>query len=149
MLSDDELYRALIVSNLISVHLKYYIGQLSAFFGAVTSACRAMSGIDYLKTKGDYKIICDTITNILMNVDGIVFDGEKASCAAKIFAFLNAGILGLNIVLDGIVFNSGDGLVLDYIESTIKNIGYLGRVGMKQTDVEILKAMIGQSNIEL
>ncbi len=85
MLSDDELYRALIVSNLISVHLKYYIGQLSAFFGAVTSACRAMSGIDYLKTKGDYKIICDTITNILMNVDGIVFDGEKASCAAKIF----------------------------------------------------------------
>ncbi len=108
-----------------------------------------MSGIDYLKTKGDYKIICDTITNILMNVDGIVFDGEKASCAAKIFASLNAGILGLNMDLDGIVFNSGNGLVLDDIESTIKNIGYLGIIGMKQTDVEILKAMIGQSNIEL
>lgn len=147
--ADDELYRALIVSNLISVHLKYYIGQLSAFCGGVTSACGVMSGIDYLKTKGDYKIIYDTIINTLMNVDGIVSDGEKACCAAKSFASLNAGILGLNMALDGIVFNSGDGLVLDDIESTIKNIGYLDRVGMKQTDVEILKVMIGQSNIEL
>ena len=108
-----------------------------------------MSGIAYLKTNGDYKIICDTITNILMNVGGIVCDGAKASCAAKIFASLNAGILGLNMAMDGIVFNPGDGLVLNDIESTIKNIGYLGRVGMKQTDVEILKAMIGQANIEL
>lgn len=147
--TDDKLYRALIVSNLISVHLKYYIGQLSAFCGAVTAGCGAMSGIAYLKTKGDYKIICDTITNILMNVGGIVCDGAKASCAAKIFASLNAGILGLNMAMDGIVFNPGDGLVLNDIESTIKNIGYLGRVGMKQTDVEILKAMIGQANIEL
>lgn len=147
--TDDKLYRALIVSNLISVHLKYYIGQLSAFCGAVTAGCGAMSGIAYLKTKGDYKIICDTITNILMNVGGIVCDGAKASCAAKIFASLNAGILGLNMAIDGIVFNPGDGLVLNDIESTIKNIGYLGRVGMKQTDVEILKAMIGQANIEL
>ena len=147
--TDDKLYRALIVSNLISVHLKYYIGQLSAFCGAVTAGCGAMSGIAYLKTNGDYKIICDTITNILMNVGGIVCDGAKASCAAKIFASLNAGILGLNMAMDGIVFNPGDGLVLNDIESTIKNIGYLGRVGMKQTDVEILKAMIGQANIEL
>ena len=147
--TDDKLYRALVVSNLISVHLKYYIGQLSAFCGAVTAGCGAMSGIAYLKTNGDYKIICDTITNILMNVGGIVCDGAKASCAAKIFASLNAGILGLNMAMDGIVFNPGDGLVLNDIESTIKNIGYLGRVGMKQTDVEILKAMIGQANIEL
>lgn len=147
--TDDKLYRALIVSNLISVHLKYYIGQLSAFCGAVTAGCGAMSGIAYLKTNGDYKIICDTITNILMNVGGIVCDGAKASCAAKIFASLNAGILGLNMAMDGIVFNPGDGLVLNDIELTIKNIGYLGRVGMKQTDVEILKAMIGQANIEL
>ena len=126
-----------------------YIGQLSRFCGAVTAACGDMSGIAYLKTKGDYKIICDTITNIVMNVGGIVCDGVEASCAAKIFASLNAGILGLNMALDGIVFNSGVGLVLDDIESMIKNIGYHGRVGMKQTDVEILKAMIGQSNIEL
>ena len=90
-----------------------------------------MSGIAYLKTKGDYKIICDTITNIVMNVGGIVCDGVEASCAAKIFASLNAGILGLNMALDGIVFNSGVGLVLDDIESMIKNIGYHGRVGMK------------------
>ena len=146
-IDDDKLYRALIVSNLVSVHLKYYIGQLSAFCGAVTAGTGALCGIAYLKTNGDYDIICKTIVNTLMNVGGIVCDGAKASCAAKIVASLNAGILGLSMAMNGVVFNPGDGLVLEDIEDTIKNIGYLGRVGMKQTDVEILKAMIGQADI--
>lgn len=148
-IDDDKLYRALIISNLVSVHLKYYIGQLSAFCGAVTASCGAMCGIAYLKTNGNYKIICDTITNTLMNVGGIICDGAKESCAAKIVSSLSAALLGMNMAINGIAFKPGDGLVLDDIESTIKNIGYLGRVGMKQTDVCILKAMIGQANIEL
>lgn len=137
---DEKLYRALAISNLISIHLKKYIGSLSAFCGAVTAGCGSGAAITYLYG-GSFEQICNTITNMINNVGGIVCDGAKSSCAAKIASSIDAAILAHEMSMNGHVFHQGDGLVQGDIEATIKSIGYLGRVGMKTTDTEILKIM--------
>lgn len=136
----EELYRALLVSNLVSIYQKHYIGSLSAFCGAVTAACGAGAGITYL-AGGDYQAICRTIVNTIGNVGGIICDGAKSSCAAKIASALDAAILGYELSMKGRVFKPGEGIVQEDIEDTIRNTGYVGRVGMKTTDVEILNLM--------
>ncbi|BES66244.1 L-serine ammonia-lyase, iron-sulfur-dependent, subunit alpha [Gottschalkiaceae bacterium SANA] len=139
----DKLYRALCVSNLISIHLKRNIGSLSAFCGAVTAASGSGAAITYLHG-GSYQQISNTITNTIANIGGIVCDGAKPSCAAKVASSVDAAILAHHMSMKGHTFLYGEGLVQNDIESTIKSIGYVGRVGMKNTDLEILHIMTNQ-----
>lgn len=136
----DRLYRALIVSNLIAIHQKSMIGRLSAYCGAISAGCAAACGIAYLLGE-DLKTISQTLINSIAIVSGIVCDGAKASCAGKISVAVDAGILGYTMCKNGQKFKEGDGLVGKDVESTIKNIGLLGSIGMKETDREIIDIM--------
>ena len=145
-LSEEKTYRALLVSNLISVYIKHYIGPLSAFCGAVSAACGAGAAITYMAS-GDYAHVARTITNTLGTVSGIVCDGAKPSCAAKIAASLQAAILGHYMSMNDIQFGAGEGIVENDVEETIKNIGYIGKIGMKETDKDILNVMIDKVDV--
>jgi L-cysteine desulfidase len=142
--SREQLYRALLISNLVTLHEKEGIGRLSAYCGAVSAGAGAGAGIAYLVTDGDYKSIIHTIVNALAITSGIVCDGAKASCAAKISAAVDAGIMGFEMYRNGQQFYGGDGLVLKGVENTIRNISRLGRIGMAETDKEIIKMMVGE-----
>lgn len=143
--SQDRLYRALVLSNLIAIHQKMAIGKLSAFCGAVSAACGAGAAITYM-TGGDYEAISKTITNALANVGGIVCDGAKPSCAAKIAAAVDAAILAHHLAAEGKAFSNGEGLVASDVEGTIANIGHVASEGMKETDLEILRLMVGAND---
>ncbi len=140
---DGMKLRALALGNLISVHIKRHIGNLSAFCGAVSAGCGAACGIAYMDG-ANLEQIGMTITNMLLNVGGIVCDGAKSSCAAKIASAVEAGILSYHMAKAGKCFADGEGLAGADIEETIENIGRMGRVGMHPTDVEILNIMIGK-----
>ena len=142
---EDTMYRALIVSNLVALLQKRGIGRLSAFCGAVCAACGSGAGITYLHG-GDYETIGRTITNTLANVSGIVCDGAKGSCAAKIAASVDAAILAHEMSMDGNTFGAGEGLVKESVEQTIASIGLMASQGMKETDAEILRIMIGSGS---
>lgn len=139
----EKLYRALVVSNLIAVHEKTGIGRLSAYCGAVSAGCAAGCGIAYLQG-GDYKAIAHTLVNSLAIVSGIICDGAKSSCAAKIASSVEAGILGFHMYQNGQQFRGGEGIVTTGVEATIRNVGQLGREGMRQTDKEIVKIMMNE-----
>lgn len=139
-IDSETLYRALVLSNLIAVYLKTGIGSLSAFCGAVCAGCASGAAIAYL-LGGDLEAVSTSVSNALAIVSGIVCDGAKASCAAKIASSVEAGILGYNMYLNENKFFPGDGILGTDIESTVKNIWRLGKNGMKQTDKEILKIM--------
>ena len=141
--TEETMYRALIVSNLVALLQKRGIGRLSAFCGAVCAACGSGAGITYLHG-GDYDTIGRTITNTLANVSGIVCDGAKGSCAAKIAASVDAAILAHEMSMDGNTFGAGEGLVKESVEQTIASIGRMAAEGMRETDTEILRIMIGQ-----
>jgi len=138
--SQEELYRALVVSNLCTIHQKTGIGRLSAYCGAVSAGIGAGCGIAFL-SGGDYHAIAHTLVNGLAIVSGIVCDGAKPSCAAKIASSVDAGILGYAMYMNGYEFKGGDGIVSKGVENTIRNIGRLSREGMKETDQEIIKMM--------
>lgn len=138
--TEEELIRAVIVSDLITIHQKSWIGRLSAFCGAISAGCGSAAGIAYL-LGGRYDAIAHTLVNALAIVSGIVCDGAKASCAGKIAAAVNAGILGYNMYLNDQQFYAGDGIVSQNVEATIRNVGRLGRDGMRETDKEILRIM--------
>lgn len=138
--SHEQLLRALIISDLVTIHQKTGIGKLSAFCGAVCAGCGAASGIAYLKG-GSYEVIAHTIVNTLGITSGLVCDGAKPSCAAKIATAIYGGILGYNMYINGQEFLDGDGIILKGVDNTIKNVGRLAREGMKETDEEILKMM--------
>ena len=140
---EEKLYRALALSNLTTIHQKTLIGRLSAYCGAVSAGAGAGAGIAYL-CGGDYKDVVHTVVNALAIVSGIVCDGAKASCAAKIASAVDAGILGYNMYKRGQQFYGGDGIVTKGVEATIKNVGRLGKEGMKETNEEIIKIMIGE-----
>ena len=146
-ISRSKLYRALAVSNLVSVYIKHYIGSLSAFCGAVSAASGAGAAITYM-AGGDYASIGRTITNTLANVGGIVCDGAKPSCAAKIASSVHAAILAHHMSMNYDEFRGGEGFVEDDVEETIKNMGYIGKVGMKETDREILNVMIDKVDVD-
>lgn len=139
-LPKEKLLRALLVSNLITLHAKQGIGRLSAYCGAVSAGAGAGAGIAYLLT-GDTATVSHTIVNALAITSGIVCDGAKSSCAAKIAASVDAGILGFEMYRNGHQFYGGDGLVVKGVENSIYNFSHLGRVGMKQTDREIIRMM--------
>lgn len=139
--SEEELLRALTVSNLVTIHLKTGIGRLSAYCGAVSAGAGAASGIAYLQG-GRFETIAHVIVNTVAVTSGIVCDGAKASCAAKIAAAVDAGLLGLAMVRDGNEFYGGDGIVKKGVENTIAIVGRLARNGMLETDREIIRLML-------
>ena len=141
-IEDEKLYRALALSNLIAIHQKTGIGRLSAYCGAVTAGAAAGAGIAYI-CGGGYKEVVHTVVNALAIVSGMICDGAKASCAAKIAASVDAGILGYHMYLNGQQFYAGDGIVTKGVEATISNVGRLGKEGMKETNEEVIKMMIG------
>ncbi|MBR0436801.1 MAG: serine dehydratase subunit alpha family protein [Clostridia bacterium] len=139
--SHEELLRALCVSNLITTHLKTGIGRLSAYCGAVSAGVGAGAGIAYLKG-GRFEMIAHTVVNAVAITSGIICDGAKASCAAKIAAAVDAGLLGLAMYEDGNQFFGGDGIVKKGVECTIETVGKLASRGMQQTDKEIIQLMM-------
>ena len=136
----ERLYRALVLSNLTAIHQKKGIGSLSAYCGAVSAGAAAAAGIAYLKG-GDFETVAHTLVNTLAITSGMICDGAKASCAAKIAMSVEAGILGYEMYLNGQQFYAGEGLVSKGVEKTIQNICTLGRDGMKETDREIIHMM--------
>ncbi len=141
--TDEELYRALLISNLVTLHIKCDIGRLSAYCGAVAAGCGSGAGICYLLTKNK-KAINHTIVNAIAITSGIVCDGAKSSCAAKIASSVDAGILGYNMYKLGNQFRGGDGIVKKGVENTIHSVGLLASVGMSETDKEIIKIMLDE-----
>ena len=148
-ISHDRMLRALAVSNLIAIHQKQYIGSLSAYCGAVSAACGAGAAIAYMLGEAQppaalYRQVCDTITNTIATVGGMVCDGAKSSCAAKIATAVDCALTGYELSLRGLAFQPGEGLVMDSVEDTIESVGRMGREGMHSTDVEILQIMLGE-----
>lgn len=138
--SKDALYRALIVSNLNAIHLKAGIGTLGAYCGAVSAGCAAGTGIAFLDETG-LEGISHTLVNALGTVSGIVCDGAKPSCAAKIATSVEAGLLGYAMYRNGQELKGGDGIISKGVENTIANVCRLSRNGMKETDKEIIRIM--------
>ena len=141
--TDEKLYRALCLSNLVAIHQKSKIGRLSAYCGAVSAAAGAGAGIAYLMDQ-TVDEISETIINTIANVSGIVCDGAKASCAAKIATSVDAAIMAVEMTNHGRRFRPGEGIVKDDVESTINSVTRMAREGMRETDEEILKIMIDQ-----
>ncbi len=139
--SEDELLRALVVSNLVTTHLKTGIGRLSAYCGAVSAGCGAAAGVAWLQG-GRFHKIAHVIVNAVAVTSGIVCDGAKASCAAKIASAVDAGLLAIDMYRDGNQFYGGEGIVKKGVENTIANVGRLARFGMEQTDKEIIALMM-------
>ena len=140
----EKMYRALVLSNLTAIHQKTPIGRLSAYCGAVSAGAGAGAGIAYLCGSG-YEEIIHTVVNALAIVSGIVCDGAKASCAAKIASAVEAGIFGYQMYVHGQEFVGGDGIVTNGVEATLQNVGRLGKQGMKETNEEIIRIMIGEN----
>ena len=137
----DKLLRALCVSNMMAIHQKTGIGRLSAFCGAVSAATGAACGIAWLDGAG-YDVIAQTITNSLANVGGMVCDGAKASCAAKIASSLESALLGYELAKEQRGFRDGEGIVKSDVEKTIASVGRMAAMGMHSTDQEILHIMV-------
>ncbi|MGM9662952.1 MAG: serine dehydratase subunit alpha family protein [Oscillospiraceae bacterium] len=138
--SRELLYRALVISNLVAIHLKEGIGCLSAYCGATSAGCGAAAGISYLYG-GRFHEIAHTIVNGIAIASGMICDGAKASCAAKIASAVEAGLIGLQMQMCGSEFYGGDGIIVKGVENSIRNIGVLAREGMQSTDHTIIRLM--------
>ena len=139
----EKMLRAVLLSDLLTIHMKTGIGRLSAYCGAVSAGCGAGAGIAWLNG-GGFPMVAHTLVNALATISGMICDGAKPSCAAKIAAAVDAGILGWNMYKSGNQFYGGDGIVTKGVENTIENVGRLGRLGMRETDREIIRIMTGQ-----
>ncbi len=139
----QKLYRALAFSSLLTIHQKEYIGKLSAFCGAVSASCASGAAITYL-AGGTIRQIKDTVANTLANIPGIICDGAKASCAAKIATSLDAAMMAHYLAMQGKSYTALTGILKEETDETISCVGYIGKVGMRQTDKEIIQMMLGQ-----
>ena len=139
--TEDELIRALLLANLTAIHIKASYGRLSAFCGVVSAATGSGAGITWL-AGGTYDQICATITNTLGTISGMVCDGAKPSCASKIASAVDTAILAHEMAMAGKLFHSGDGLVKENIEATIRSVGRMAAEGMVSTDQKILELML-------
>ena len=139
--SHEKLLRALALADLVTIHQKTSIGSLSAFCGATSAGCGAAAGIAYLYG-GNYETIAHTITNTLAIVSGMICDGAKPSCAAKISMAVEAGIIGFEMYKKGMEFRHGEGILANKVDKTIENIGRIARDGMRETDHQILDIMV-------
>ncbi len=142
---EEALYRALIVSDLVTVHQKTGIGTLSAYCGAISAGVGAAAGICYLMG-GDYRAVAHTVVNAVAILSGTICDGAKPSCAAKIAMAVEAGILGYHMSKSDKQFYGGDGIVTKGVENTIRNVGRLAKDGMSETDKEIIRIMLETSS---
>lgn len=138
--SREDLLRALVVSNLVTIHLKTGIGRLSAYCGAISAGCGAGAGISWLYGGRAYEISHVIVNAVAIN-SGVVCDGAKASCAAKIASAVEAGLLGVHMQRKGMQFHGGEGIIEKGVENTIKNIGELASQGMRETDKTIIRIM--------
>jgi len=145
--SEEQLYRALVVSNLVTIHLKTGIGSLSAYCGATSAGAGAGAGVCYLYG-GRYDEIAHTIVNALAINSGMLCDGAKASCAAKIASAVEAGLLGMQMYRHDSQFYGGDGIVVKGVENTIRAVSSIARDGMRETDNEIIRLMIGEETVK-
>lgn len=140
-IDDERLYRALVFSGLLTIYQKEFIGKLSAFCGAVSASCAAGAAITYM-IGGSVKQIKDTVDNTLANIPGIICDGAKTSCAAKIASSLDASMLAHYLAMKNKTYEAYTGILGEDAGETISSVGYIGKVGMKQTDKEIVKMML-------
>ena len=145
-LSEETLYRGLVFSNLLAVYQKTYIGTLSAFCGAVSAACAAGATITYM-TDGSLERIRFTIENTLANIPGIICDGAKISCAAKIATSIDAAYLAHEMAIVDASYIPHTGILQETVSQTISCVGCIGKEGMKETDREILKIMMNDSKL--
>jgi len=143
--SEAQMFRALVISNLVSIHLKSGIGSLSAYCGATSAGVGAGAGICYLYG-GGFEEISHTIVNALAINSGMICDGAKASCAAKIASAVEAGLLGMHMNIHDSEFVGGDGIVVKGVENTIRAVGILAREGMRSTDRKIISLMMGSED---
>ena len=141
--AEDDMLRALAFANLVALLQKRCIGSLSAYCGATSAATGSVCGIAFMLGES-FETISGVVTDTLNTIGGMVCDGAKSSCAAKIAAAVGTALTSLNMARQGRVFLPGEGLVKDDIEATIESVGRMGRDGMKGTDVEILKIMLGK-----
>ena len=139
--SEEELLKAVALSDLVTIHQKSGIGRLSAYCGAISAGCGAGAGIAYLQG-GDAHAVAHTVVNAIAILSGTICDGAKPSCAAKIAAAVDAGILGYHMYLEKQQFYGGDGIVTKGVDNTVRNVGILAREGMRQTDKTILEIML-------
>ena len=146
-LPEDQVLRALVVSNLIALYVKKKIGSLSAFCGAVSAAAGAGAGIGYLK-KFTHEQIGEVIEYTVANVGGLICDGAKSSCAAKLAAAIDAMLLSITMVEEGYGFGQSEGLMGLTPDGTVKNVCYVGKYGMSETDLNILKIMTGEIKVD-
>lgn len=140
-ISEEKMLRAVALSDLVTLHQKAGIGRLSAYCGAISAGCGAGAGIAYLQG-GDERAVAHTVVNAIAILSGTICDGAKASCAAKIAAAVDAGILGYQMYLEGQQFYGGDGIVTKGADKTVRNVGILAREGMRETDRTILEIML-------
>ena len=138
---EDKMMRALVFSSLMTVYQKEYIGKLSAFCGAISAATAAGAAITYM-VGGSLTQIKDTIDNTLADIPGVICDGAKASCAAKISSALDAALFAHTLAMQGKSYSEGTGILRADTGDTIRDVGHIGRVGMQPTDQEIVKLMI-------
>lgn len=140
-LSREKLYRGLVFAALLTVWQKSYIGRLSAFCGAVSASCASGATLTYLDGE-PVSVIQMTIYNTLANTPGIICDGAKVSCAAKIASALDAAFMGHNLAIRGKSYQPNTGILKEDVQDTVRSVGQIGKEGMKQTDVEILQLML-------
>ena len=139
--SEEEILKAVALSDLVTIHQKSGIGRLSAYCGAISAGCGAGAGIAYLQG-GDAHAVAHTVVNAVAILSGTICDGAKPSCAAKIASAVDAGILGYHMYLENQQFYSGDGIVTKGVDNTVRNVGILAREGMRETDRTILEIML-------
>ena len=139
--SDEQLARALVLSHLIAIHIKGYLGKLSALCGCVIASTGAACGLVYLRG-GDYEQICAAIKNMIGNITGMVCDGAKVGCAMKVASGVSSALQSAVLAREGICISAHDGIIEKDIEKTIMNLGRIGSVGMQHTDNMILDIMV-------
>ena len=141
--TEEEMLRAVALSDLVTIHQKTGIGRLSAYCGAISAGCGAGAGIAYLQG-GGFRAVAHTVVNAIAILSGTICDGAKPSCAAKIAAAVDAGILGWDMYQENQQFYGGDGIVTKGVDKTVNNVGRLAREGMRQTDQTILEIMLDE-----
>ena len=139
--TDEQLARALVLSHLIAIHIKGYLGKLSALCGCVIASTGAACGLVYLRG-GDYSQICAAIKNMIGNITGMVCDGAKVGCAMKVASGVSSALQSAVLAREGICISAHDGIIENDIEKTIQNLGRIGSVGMQNTDNMILDIMV-------
>lgn len=141
-ISKEKLIRGLVFADLMALLQKKYIGDLSAYCGATCAGCAAVTGIAYIEDQ-PLEVLGNIVVNSISTIGGMVCDGAKSSCAAKIAASISMAFLAYDLAVNNLSFKDGEGLVVDDIEETIARVGRMGREGMRSTDEEILNMMLG------